>query len=107
VEIGKIEWPKHGHDLGELVKQAGVMVLDEKNVELLRRLSQAVLWQGRYPVTKAYDAKSGRVGMNIPEDYVLIDGLQRKLLDLALAHLPPDAVALLKATWEVDNPSSD
>jgi hypothetical protein len=107
VETGKIPGSIRSHDLAKLVAHAGMTDLDGKTDDLLRRLTQAVRWHGRYPVSTDYEHKSGRIGMNIPEDYRLIEELQRQLINLAESQLPADAFDLLKATWQLEDlPSS-
>ena len=54
VIVAKHEKPKHTHQLEKLSQQAGVSY-DERCMGLLRVLSDAIIWMGRYPIPSGTD----------------------------------------------------
>ncbi len=52
----EIKWPCNGHDCEKLVELSGITIVQDDN-RLLATLREHILWLGRYPTPKDYDAK--------------------------------------------------
>lgn len=73
---------KGGHDLVSLVEKALSTIAAEEG-ELLRRLTEAILWTSRYPTPKNEKFMAMAKRLTIPTDLRLTKGLFQRLRDCA------------------------